>query len=295
MKLLQAVQTRRFRAAALTLAAALAVSACAKPFDEETPVPTPGDGVNVIDDANLNSLMLTVSDPEDAVVYFQQTLAEQPDRVDIKQDYALALARARRHADAARVFEELSQAGHATDPLRVEYAHSLARLERWEEAENQMALVATRIEAPRRYLIDAMLADHRGDWDGADAAYERARALSTNPATILNNWGVSRMSRGDPEAAERTFAEAVAHNPRLFSIKNNLAVARALQGEYRLPLVTMTEEERATMLHNIGVIALRRGDTEEAKGLFTMAVEVHPRYYAAAAEKLAALDAVVVN
>ena len=103
------------------------------------------------------------------------------------------------------------------------------------------------------------------------------------------------MSRGDYPAAQRTFEEAIAHNPRVFSIKNNLAVSRALQGEYRLPLVTMSEEERATMLHNVGVIALRRGDADEAKGLFTMAVETHPRYYPAAAEKLAALDSIVVN
>jgi Flp pilus assembly protein TadD len=144
-------------------------------------------------------------------------------------------------------------------------------------------------------MINAMLADQRSDWEQSDAAYEKARLLSANPATILNNWGVSRLSRGEYGAAQKTFEEALAHDPRVFSIKNNLAVARALQGEYRLPLVTVSEEERAQLLHNIGVIALRRGDVEEAKGLFTMAVATHPRFYPAAAEKLAALEANVVN
>lgn len=273
----------------------LMLGACAAPFDQETEVSAPGADVDVIDSANLGSLMLTLSEPEDAVQYFNQALAREPDRVDLKRGYALSLARARRFEEAVRVFDELSRDGVADDALRVEHAHALARLSRWTEAENQMALVSTQQQSPRRHLIDAMLADQRSDWSGADAAYERARSVSANPAAILNNWGVSRMSRGEYEAAQRTFEEAVAHNPRLFSIKNNLAVSRALQGEYRLPLVTMNEEERATILHNVGVVALRRGDQAEARGLFTMAVETHPRYYAAAAEKLAALEGIVVN
>ena len=62
-----------------------------------------------------------------------------------------------------------------------------------------------------------------------------------------------------------------------------------------MPLVSLSEEERAMLLHNVGVIALRRGDTSQAKGLFTMAVEAHPRFYPAASEKLAALEAIVEN
>lgn len=282
--------------AALLVIAGFGLSACTEPFDAPLGPDKNDDlAVNVIDDANLNDLMLTVSDPEDSVLYFRNALDREPGRLDLKRGYALSLARARRHADAVRIFEQLSAEGGADDTVRMEHAHSLARLERWDEAENQMALVSTTTEVPRRYLINAMLADQRGDWAQSDASYEKARLLSTNPATILNNWGVSRLSRGEYEPAQKTFEEALANNPRIFSIKNNLAVSRALQGEYRLPLVTMSEEERATLLHNVGVIALRRGDTEEAKGLFTMAVATHPRFYPAAAEKLAALEANVVN
>lgn len=279
----------------VAVAAPLALAACAEPFDSETDLSETDAVGSVIDAANLNDLMLTVSDPDDAVVYFQKALSEKPERADLKRGYALSLARARRHAEAVDVFEEIGADGAADDQVRLEHAHSLARLQRWEEAENQMALVSSGLEAPRRYLIDAMLADHRSNWDQADASYEKARRLSVNPANILNNWGVSKMSRGDYPAAAKTFEDALAYNPRLFNAKNNLAVSRALQGEYRLPLVTVSEIERATLLHNIGVIALRRGDREQAKGLLTMAVEAHPRYYSAAAEKLAALESNVVN
>lgn len=284
----------RLRPAA-ALIAALALGGCAtEPFDAETTIDDSA-SVNVIDATNLNDLMLTISDPEDAVAYFRRSLNEDPDRLDLKRGYALSLARARRHADAVRIFEELDRDGAADAEVRLEHAHSLARLQRWEEAENQMALISGDVDSPRRHLIDAMLADQRNNWDQADLSYEAARRLSANPAAILNNWGVSRMSRGDYKAAQTTFEEAIAYNPRLFSIKNNLAVSRALQGEYRLPLITMTEEERARLLHNVGVIALRRGDADRAKGLFTMAVAAHPRFYPQAAEKLAALENTVVN
>lgn len=277
----------------LAAPAILLLAACANP--DSTPKADVDNPLNVIDATDLNALMLTVSDPEDAVAYFRDALAREPERVDFKQGYALSLARARRHADAIRVFEDLASSGQATDEVRLEYAHSLARLERWEEARAQMALVSPALDTPRRYLIVAMLADHASDWGRADKAYEAARLLSANPANILNNWGVSRMSRGEYASAEKLFEESLAHNPRLFNAKNNLAVSRALQGEYNLPFVTLSEEERATLLHNVGVIALRRGDREQAKGLFTMAVEAHPRYYAAAAEKLSALEAQVLN
>ncbi|MEM7543919.1 MAG: tetratricopeptide repeat protein [Pseudomonadota bacterium] len=275
----------------------LGLSACTEPFD--APLGPEREDPNlvssVVDDVNLNDLMLTVADPKDGVAYFRDALSRDPDRPDLKRGYALSLARARRHADAVIIFEELSAEGHSDAELRLEHANSLARLERWDEAENQMALVGSDVEVPRRYLIDAMLADHRGDWDQSDAAYERARRLSANPAAILNNWGVSRLSRKDYGGAQKTFEQALAHDPSLFSIKNNLAVSRALQGEYRLPLVSINDEERATLLHNVGVIALRRGETEVAKGLFAKAVETHPRYYPSAAEKLAALNANVIN
>lgn len=276
------------------LVPALLIMACANEFDEPVAGVEIGPA-NVIDAANLNELMLTVSDPEDGVAYFQNALGQNPERLDLKRGYALSLARARRHAEAARIFGELSVTPAADDILRIEYAHSLARLERWDEAEEQMILVSPWRETARRYLIVAMLADQRSQWDQSDRAYEQARQLSTNPANVLNNWGVSQMSRGSYSQAQRSFEEAIAYNPKLFNAKNNLAVSRALQGDYRLPIVTVNEVERATLLHNIAVIALRRGDREQAKGLLTMAMEAHPRHYSAAAEKLAALESTVVN
>ncbi len=64
---------------------------------------------------------------------------------------------------------------------------------------------------------------------------------------------------------------------------------RGLQGEYSLPLVPLTDSEKAILLNNLGIIAMRQGEENVARGLFEAAVEAHPEYYPAAADKLAVL------
>jgi Flp pilus assembly protein TadD len=245
---------------------------------------------NIIDDAELADLLLTAGDPEESVAYFENALAEAPGRADFRRGLALSLVRAKRYPEAARVFGEMVARGEAQPADRLEYAMVAARLERWDEVRSVVAGLPPGIDSARRYQVDAMLADHEANWAAADAAYAQAEALAANPAPVLNNWGVSQMSRGDYLAAADLFERALAYDSRLFSAKNNLAIARGLMGDYQLPAVPMTETERAYLLNNLGVIAQRSGRIEVARGLFAAAVEAHPQHYAAAASRLAALE-----
>ena len=169
------------------------------------------------------------------------------------------------------------------------------RLDRWDDVRTLSQSFPEGLQTPRRYSIDAMVADQDNDWAAADAAYARAEKLSSQPAAVLNNWGVSQMSRGDLAAAAASFERAVSFDARLFSAKNNLAIVRGLQGQYNLPLVPLNDEERAVLLNNLGIIAMRQGEEKIARGLFAAAVDAHPQYYASAADKLAALEAIVQN
>jgi len=85
---------RQTRLIPLCIAGALALSACEKSEDAE--VSRALKSVNVIDESNLNDIMLTAADPEEAVGYFQRTLAENPDRIDIMRGLATSLVRAKR-------------------------------------------------------------------------------------------------------------------------------------------------------------------------------------------------------
>lgn len=266
----------------------LGLTACESVSQKEDPL-----AGNIIDEANLNDLMLTVSDPRDAVNYFQQALAAEPDRADFRRGLANSLVRAERYNEAARVFQELITLGQDRPADRVTYANVAIRLDRWDDVRTLVASFPAGLETPRRYMIEAMVADQDQAWEKADALYEKAVKLSARPAPILNNWGVSQMARGDLQAAKDTFERAVSYDSGLFNAKNNLAIARGLQGEYTLPLVPLKDEERAVLLNNLGIIAMRQGDEKLARGLFAAAVDAHPQHYAGAADKLAVLEASV--
>lgn len=281
------------RAMRLTIALGLLMTAaCDRTALEDREAPF---GPSVIDAAEIQDLLLTAGNPDESAAYFAAALAEEPDRADFRRGLAISLVRAKRYPEASRVFQEMVTLNQAEPQDLVEYAFLEARLQNWSAAESLAASLPGGLVSPRRYLLEAMLADHQQDWANADAAYAQAESLSPNPASVLNNWGVSQMSRGDLPAAEDTFMRALSFNSRLFSAKNNLAIVRGLQGNYQLPVVPMTEKEKALILNNLGLIALRQGERNIAKGLFAAAVETHPQHYAGAADRLAALEAVVEN
>ncbi|MEO1531863.1 MAG: tetratricopeptide repeat protein, partial [Pseudomonadota bacterium] len=273
------------------LLAALLLAGCSESLNEK-PDPFAGD---IIDEAQLTQLMLTAGDPNSAVRYFEQGLAREPERADFRRYLARSYARARRYPEAARTYQELLALQQETPTDRLEYAFVAVRLDRWEDAEALATGIPQTIDTPRRHMLDAMLADRTQDWELADAAYARAEERSSNPADVLNNWGVSLMSRKEYDRAEAVFERAISYNSRLFSAKNNLALSRGLRRDYRLPIVPMTAEEKAVISYNLGVIALRQGDRRVARGLFAKAVDEHPRHYEAAAAQLEALETAVIQ
>lgn len=280
----------RYWPAVAVLAAGLAN--CAPTSVSNKPDPL---GHDIIEEANLTDLLLSAGDPSDAVLYFEEAVEREPDNASYRRGLAKAYAKAKRFPEAARVYQELVALGQAEPGDRLEYAYVAVRLNNWDNAASLAAGLPDGLNTPRRHLLDAILADHRQDWAAADAAYQRAEALSPNPADVLNNWGVSQMSRGDLEAAEATFTRAVSYDSRLFEAKNNLALSRGLRGNYQMPVVPLTDVERATILNNLGLIALRQDETRIARGLFADAVATHPQHYQAAADRLAALEATVVQ
>jgi len=119
--------------------------------------------------------------------------------------------------------------------------------------------------------------------------------LTTRPAGVMNNWGYSKLTRGDFAEAERLFFDAIRQDPSLFTAKNNLVLARGAQRKYTLPVVPMDQIERAQLLHTLGLSAVKQGDVETGKGLLREAVETHPQHFEAAVRSLRALEANVTN
>jgi len=249
------------------------------------------DPMNVIDDTNLSDIMLTAAAPEEAVTYFRGALENAPDRTDFRRGLASSLVRANRAAESLVHWRAVLEDDAALDQDRIDYADALIRNGDWDEAEEQLDLVPPTMETYERYRLEAMVADSNQEWERADSFYETAAGLTTRPASVLNNWGYSMMTRGDFAGAEELFMEAISYDPDLFTAKNNLVMARAAQGNYNLPLVRMTQIERAQLLHTAALAAIRQGQTETGRALLAEAIDTHPQHFDAAVRALRALDA----
>jgi Flp pilus assembly protein TadD len=244
----------------------------------------------VIDQSNLSDVMLSAASPEEAVAYFQRSVGESPERVDLKRGLAQSLVRAGRAEEALPIWQEVIAHPGAIHDDRMDYADALIRTGDWDGAEAQLDLIPPTHETYKRYRLEAMVADSNREWDRADSFYETAAGLTTRPANVLNNWGFSRLTRGDHAGAEELFLEAISYQPELFTAKNNLVLARAAQGNYQMPLVRMTQVERAQLLHTAALAAIRQGEVGTGRNLLAQAIETHPQHFDAAVRALRALD-----
>ena len=171
-------------------------------------------------------------------------------------------------------------------PDRIDHQRGLAA----SRAETVLNSIPPTHETFARYRLEAMVADSKEQWSRADSFYEIAVGLTTTPAAVMNNWGYSKLTRGDYPEAERLFGEAIRQDNTLFTAKNNLIMARAAQRDYTLPVMPMEQSERAQLLHTMALSAIKRGDVETGKGLLREAIDTHPQHFEAAVRSLRALE-----
>lgn len=280
-------KSRVFIHSAMALGA-LALAGCGASSDQM--VNRAMQDVNVIDESNLNDVMLTVADPNEAVSYFARTLQDNPGRIDLQRGLARSLIRAGRAAEAVSAWRAVAENPEATSEDKVGYADALIRNDQWAEAEAVLNQVPPTHETFARYRLEAMVADANQNWQKADSFYEIAVGLTTTPAGVLNNWGFSKLTRGDYRGAERLFTDALRHDPQMFTAKNNLVLARGAQRNYDLPVIPMSQQERAQLLYTMALTAIKQNDLNIGKRLLQEAIDTSPQYFEEADRALRALE-----
>lgn len=279
---------RHFILIPVMLAGGLTLSACSDNADET--VERAFQDVNVVDESNLNDVMLTVADPNEAVDYFQRAAKDNPERVDLQRGLAKSLTRANRNTEAVAAWNRVVKMEGAAPDDSVDLADALIRNNEWDRAEQVLDTVPPTHETFKRYRLEAMVADSNQEWKNADTFYEIAVGLTTRPAGVMNNWGYSKLTRGDFAEAERLFGDAIRQDGNLFTAKNNLVLARSAQRNYTLPVVPMTQIERAQLLHTMALSAVKQGDITTGKALLREAIDTHPQHFEDAVRSLRALE-----
>ena len=279
----------------LTLVATAAIGLLACDNSGEAQVERALQDLNVVDETNLNDIMLTIGDPDEAVNYFAGANSNDPGRIDLQRGLAKSLVRAGRAPEAITAWKNVIAHAEVNNDDRVDLADAYIRNNRWDDAATALNTIPPTHETFKRYRLEAMVADSREQWDKADSFYETAVGLTTTPGGVLNNWGYSKLTRGEYVEAERLFVDALRHNKSMFTAKNNLVLARGAQRNYDLPVISMTQVERAQLLHTLALTAIKQNDVTIGKGLLREAIDTHPQHFADAVRSLRALEDNVTN
>lgn len=275
----------------LCLAGTLALSACGT-RNGDAEVQRAMQDLNSIESASLNEVMLTVGDPEEAVKYFNGALAGNPDRIDLQRGLAKSLVRAGRADEGVTTWKLVIAHPDSNLDDRVEMAEAQIRANSWDDAAATLNAIPPTHETFDRYRLEAMIADSKQQWSKADSFYQTAVGLTSTPANTMNNWGYSKLTRGDYPGAERLFTDALRQDSTMFTAKNNLILARGAQRKYDLPVVPMTQIERAQLLYTMALTAIKQNDVTTGKGLLREAIDTHPQHFEEATRALRALEAV---
>ncbi len=273
---------------AAPLVALIALGACGAASDEAEVQRAIQDAA--VADNNINDIFLTVADPTEAISYFQRSLAVSPDNIALQRGLAGSYTRAQRPTEALPAWQAVVAHPEATNDDRVELAGAFIRTNRWDDAEGVLNQIPPTFETYERYRLEAVVADGNEDWTRADSFYEIAVGLTTTPASILNNWGFSKLTRGAYSEAERLFTDALRQDPSMFTAKNNLVLARGAQRNYDLPVIQMNQIERAQLLHTLALTAIKQNDISIGRGLLEDAIETHPQHFEEAVRALNALN-----
>lgn len=272
----------------LCLCGAVALAGCGE--SNEARVEKAIKQVSAVDESNLNDIMLTVADPNEAVAYFRKGVRKKPHDMSMKRGLAKSLVRAGQPEDGAKVWAEIVASKDATNADRVAEVDALIRANKWKKAEAELDTIPPTYETFDRYRLEAIVADSKREWKKADSYYDTAAGMTTQPAPIYNNWGFSKLTRGDYKGAEKLFLKALQYDPNMFTAKNNLVMARGAQHKYELPIIPMTQTERAKLLYTLALTAIKQDDVAIGKGLLQDAIDTDPQYFPAAQHSLDALE-----
>ena len=140
------------------MTSAIALSACEKKSAQD--VDRAFQDVNVIDESNLNDVMLTSADPNEAVAYFQRATGGNPDRIDLQRGLAKSLVRAKRNTEAVAAWKKVTAHKKATDdgPCLI-WPMPLIRNNEWKKADELLDSIPPTFETFKRYRLEAMIAD----------------------------------------------------------------------------------------------------------------------------------------
>jgi tetratricopeptide (TPR) repeat protein len=139
----------------------------------------------------------------------------------------------------------------------------------------------------RSYNALGVMGDARRDYATAIAHYSAALAANPGSAMLLNNLGYSHYLAGNLTDAEKHFRIAMGADKSYKPAVANLGLVQARRRDYESAVRTLEKVLKESQAYNdVGYIAYRNDDLEEAAWLLTEAIRISPTYYETARDNL---------
>ena len=276
--------TPRLCALAATAACGLLLSACGT-VDEtpqvQAPPPVSPEVVSVAEKA------IDESRYPDAKLLLERVLLSEPENPRARLGMAEIMLAYRNLEPAEKAFAALVKQPEVA--ARAVQGQGIALLLMGKEQGARVALQhAVELDAQlwRAWNGIGLLHDRSGEWDEAQAAYNRALAITGDSAMLYNNRGFSHLLRRDAQAAIADFHKALTLDPKMEAAQENLRLAFAWTGEYQRALVGVSRKDVGRVYNNVGFIALLRGDLRSAESFLLRSMEADAHFNKVANENL---------
>jgi tetratricopeptide (TPR) repeat protein len=218
----------------------------------------------------------------EAVAALGAALEHQPQDVEVRHNYAVALARHGRFEEAIGHLREVVR----LNPQAVD-AHGNLALACWQAGQHESAVAAYRRVAelrpdaaePHHQLANALR--HQGRHAEAIAGYRRVLELQADHADAWHNLGLAQAQNRQGNDAVASYREALRLRPDFPEAHNNLGIVLEEQGKLDEAVASFRESLRLKpdapeTLSNLGVALAGQGKHQEALACYYEALRIQP-------------------
>jgi len=286
----------------------LLLAACSSPkrswmrdaeFQEDTEVETLEQkdvlAVESVDDARLKARDAIQEGKIDlAQAYYVKAYGMEPDNIDLLLEMAHLYKSIKKMDLAERCYQLILEKNPDHSIALEKYGLLLIKLNNYQLAEEKlMQLLVTKESEKNWHALNGLglIKSLQGLDDQAIGYFKLALEIQPKQIDMLNNMGYSLYRSERYKEAIDFYKQALAINPNNHKILFNYALLKARTKNYQTALKVFSSLMSTAEAHNdVGYIAMKNGDLDQAAYYLQQARKLSPRFYKKANDNLQALQ-----
>lgn len=251
--------------------------------------------VDSVDDARLKARHAIQEDKIDlAQAYYVKAYGMEPDNIELLLEMA-HLYKSINKMDLAELCYQLILKQNPDHFVALEqYGLLLIKLHNYRLAEEKLTQILATKEGDKNWRALnglGLIKDIQGLDDQAIAYFKQALDRQPKQIEVLNNMGYSLYRSERYQEAIDFYKQALAINPNDHKVLFNYGLLKARTKDYQTALKVFSSLMTAAEAHNdVGYIAMKNGDVDQAAYYLQQARKLSPRFYKKANDNLQALQ-----